>query len=137
MNNKKSEQGFTYIDVMIGIVILLVGILALLSAITGAVFQSKGQELQMDAKQIATSTMESIMAVKETTAKSEETIQLGWSKIGDTDANPNENGVPQGIFAKGFQPVYETPGVDQIFGTPDDGSDYPAQRRFQDFNAKF
>ena len=133
MKNKKSEQGFTYIDVMIGIVILLVGILALLSAITGAVFQSKGQELQMDAKQIATSTMESIMAIKEATAKSDDTLQLGWSKVGNIDTNPNENGVPQGIFVKGLQPVYATPGVDQIFGTPDDGSDSPGSKPIPGF----
>jgi len=35
---EKSEEGFSYIDVMIAVVVLLVGILALLSAITGAVF---------------------------------------------------------------------------------------------------
>ena len=125
MKNKKLEQGFTYIDVMVGMVILLVGILALLSAITGAVFQSKGQEFQLDAKQIAASTMESIMAIKETTSKTDDTLQLGWSKIGNIGNNPNENGIPQGIFDNGFKPVYATPGVDQIFGTPDDGSDYP------------
>ena len=133
MKNKKLEQGFTYIDVMVGMVILLVGILALLSAITGAVFQSKGQEFQLDAKQIATSTMESIMAIKETTSKTDDTLQLGWSKIGNIGKNPNENGVPQGIFDNGFKPVFATPGVDQIFGTPDDSSDYSGSKPIPGF----
>ena len=31
---KKNEQGFSYIDVMIAIVILMVGVLAMLSALT-------------------------------------------------------------------------------------------------------
>ena len=74
----KSEAGFTYIDVMVAVVILLVGILALMSAITGAVFQTKGQEYQLSAKQIATSTMESIMSVKET-----DPLRLGWNKVGN------------------------------------------------------
>lgn len=122
MKNKKLEQGFTYIDVMIGMVILLVGILALLSAITGAVFQSRGQELQMDAKQIAASTMESIMEIKETSAKTDDTLQLSWGKVGNVNKNPDATGAPQGIFVNGFKPVYATPGADEIFGT-DDGNE--------------
>ncbi len=48
----KSEAGFTYIDVMIAIVILMVGILALMAAMSGAVLQAKGQEQQLIAKQV-------------------------------------------------------------------------------------
>ncbi len=122
--NKKSEQGFTYIDVMIAIVVLLVGILALLSAITGAVFQAKGQEQQMSAKQIATSTMESIMSVKET-----DNGRLGWKRVGNVGSNP-VNTVPQGIFMVGFQPVKPNAGLDQIIGTADDsGTDIPGFQR--------
>ena len=116
----KSETGFTYIDVMIGIVILVVGILALLSAISGAILQSKGQEIQMDAKQIATSTLESIMSVKETVVKTNTTIQLGWQRVGNVGSNPNAAGIPQGIFVTGFQPVRPNSGTDQIIGTADD-----------------
>lgn len=110
----KSEAGFSYIDVMIAIVILLVGILALLSAITGAVFQTKGQEQQLNAKQIATSTMESIMSVKET-----DPLRLGWDKVGNICvANPCYT--PQGIFPNNFQPVKTDAGPDEIIGTADD-----------------
>lgn len=110
----KSEAGFSYIDVMIAVVILLVGILALVSAITGAIFQTKGQEQQLTAKQIGSSTMESIMSVKETDA-----ARLGWNKIGNicvTTPCP----VPQGIFQNGVQPVKMDAGPDEVVGTADD-----------------
>lgn len=111
----KSEAGFSYIDVMIAVVILLVGILALLAAITGSVFQSKGQERQLAAKQIATSTMESIMSVKET-----DETRLGWDKIGNVCVPPAACPVPQGIFLNGFQPVEVDAGPDEVIGTADD-----------------
>ncbi len=112
----KSEAGFTYIDVMIAVVILMVGILALLSGISSAVLQAKGHEQQLLAKQVASSTIESIMAVKET-----DPARLGWNSIGNVGSNPDpRNGVNQGIFVIGFQPVRANAGVDQIIGTADD-----------------
>ena len=111
-----SEAGFTYIDVMVAVVILLVGILALLSAITGSVFQTKGQEYQLNAKQIATSTMESIMSVKETT----DPTRLGWNSVGNVCIPSTFCPVPQGIFPNGFQAVKTDAGPDQIIGTADD-----------------
>jgi len=115
----KSETGFSYIDVMIAIVILLVGILGLLSAISGAVVQSKAQEQQLNAKQIASSTMESIMSVKETDLKVVP-VRLGWNRVGNIGSNLNPMGVPQGIFVSGFQPVRTNAGPDQVIGTLDD-----------------
>lgn len=116
--NKQSEAGFSYIDVMIAVVILLVGILALLSAITGAIIQAKGQEHQLSAKQTATSTIESIMSVKET-----DPTRLGWIAVGNVGSNPDENNDPRGIFLTGFQPVKPDAGPDQIIGTADDTGD--------------
>ncbi len=119
------EAGFTYIDVMVAVVILLVGILALLSAITGSVFQTKGQEYQLNAKQIATSTMESIMSVKETTDPS----RLGWNSVGNI-CTGSPCPVPQGIFPTGFQSVRTDAGPDQIIGTADDtGTVVPGLQR--------
>lgn len=118
--NEKLEAGFSYIDVMIAIVILLVGILGMLSAMTGAVVQSKGQELQTQAKQIAASTIESIMAVKENDKTTPNAVQLGWENVGNIGSNIKA-GVPQGIFVNGFQPVYSDAGADEIIGTSDDG----------------
>ncbi len=113
---EKSEEGFSYIDVMIAVVVLLVGILALLSAITGAVFQSRGQEQQLNAKQVSTSTMESIMSVKET---ADVNGRLGWNALGNVGSNP-VGGVNMGIFVTGFQNVTTDAGPDEVIGTADD-----------------
>lgn len=123
----KSEKGFSYIDVMIAVVILLVGILALLSAITGAIFMSRGQDQQLNAKQIATSTMESIMSVKET---ADATGRLGWIRLGNVGSNPDASGANQGIFVTGFQNVTTDAGPDEVIGTADDaGTAVPGFQR--------
>ncbi len=120
----RSEAGFSYIDVMIALVILMVGILALLSGISGSVLQTRGQEQQLLAKQYATSAMESIMSVKET-----DPARLGWNAIGNVGSNPI-NGVPQGIFVTGNQDVETEAGPDEVIGTADDtGTVVPGLQR--------
>lgn len=111
---RRSEAGFSYIDVMIALVILMVGILALLSGLSTSILQARGHEQQLLAKQVATSTMESIMSVKET-----DPDRLGWNAIGNIGSNP-VNGVPQGIFVNGLQPVFQNAGPDEVLGTADD-----------------
>jgi type II secretory pathway pseudopilin PulG len=110
----RSQAGFSYIDVMIALVILLVGVLALLSGISGSIIQARAHEQQLLAKQVATSTMESIMSVKET-----DPLRLGWKAVGNVGSNP-VNGVNQGIFLTGWQSVYSDPGADEVIGTADD-----------------
>lgn len=112
----KSEDGFSYIDVMIALVILMFGILSMLAAISWSVVQAAGHEQQLLAKQIATSTLESIMSVKET-----DPTRLGWSAVGNIGSNPDPaTGVARGIFSIGFQPVRTDAGPDEIVGTVDD-----------------
>lgn len=108
------QSGFSYIDVMVAIVILMVGILALMAGIAGGVIQSRGQQQQMVAKQIAASTMESIMSVKET-----DPSRLGWDAVGNVGSNV-VNGTPRGIFVVGTQNVLPNAGADEIIGTADD-----------------
>jgi len=110
-----SAAGFSYVDVMVAVVILMVGILALLSGITGAVVQSRAQEAQLEAKQIAASTMESIMSLKET-----DPDRLGWITIGNVGSNPDVNNIPRGLFVNGEQPVRTDAGADEVLGTADD-----------------
>jgi type II secretory pathway pseudopilin PulG len=112
--NIRSEQGFSYIDVMIAIVILMVGILALMAGMSASVLQAKGQEQQMIAKQTAASTMESIMSVKET-----DPARLGWPAVGNVGSNI-VSGVPRGIFIVGMQNVRPDAGADEVLGTADD-----------------
>lgn len=110
---------------MIGLVILLVGILALMAGISGSVLVARGQQQQLLAKQVATSAMESVMSVKET-----DPSRLGWNAVGNVGSNPNANGVAQGIFVAGFQPATINAGSDEVIGTADDtGAAIPAIQR--------
>lgn len=112
---KDLEAGFSYIDVMVAIVILTVGIMALLSAITISVVQARGQAEQLKAKQIAATTLESIMSVKET-----DPTRMGWPAVGNVGSNLDANGVPRGIFITGENSVLSNAGPDEVVGTADD-----------------
>ncbi len=128
----KSEAGFSYIDVIIAIVILMVGILAMLAGISAAIVHWAAQEQQLGAKQITTSAMESIMSAKETdTNRPAALIRLGWDAVGNVGSNIDpETGVAQGIFVTGFQQVTTGAGPDEIVGTgDDDGEEMPGFQR--------
>jgi type II secretory pathway pseudopilin PulG len=108
---KKSEQGFTYIEVMCAIVILMVGILAQLSAMSLSMLRQRESEKQTAARQLANSTLESIFAARD----------LGntggissFTSINTTDIDNN------GIFLPNWNPVREDAGQDGIHGTADD-----------------
>lgn len=122
--SKKNEEGFSYVEVVIAMVIFMIGIMAVMSGLSGAVVQSRGQEQQLLSKQLATSALESIMSVKET-----DPARLGWPAVGNVGTNPI-NGVPRGIFLAGQQPIRRDAGPDKIIGTADDtGDTYPAMSR--------
>lgn len=121
----ENESGFSYVEVMIAMVILLVGVLALLSASAAAALLSSGQNQQLNAVRLASSTMESLMSTKETDPN-----RLGWSSIGNIGTNLDGSGVPRGIFVNGRVDVRQDPGPDQIIGTADDtGPTIPGLQR--------
>jgi type II secretory pathway pseudopilin PulG len=108
---QNSEQGFTYIEVMCAIVILMVGILAQLSAMSLSMLRQRESEKQTAARQLASSTLESIFAARD----------LGntgglssFAAINTTDVHTN------GLFLPGWNPVREDSGKDGIHGTADD-----------------
>jgi type II secretory pathway pseudopilin PulG len=106
-----SSAGFSYIDVMVAIVIMMVGILALISAISASMLISRGQENQLNAKQYAVSTMESIMSAKETAPDPGDPTPLGWNAVANQ---------PAGVFVAGVREVRQNAGPDEIIGTVDD-----------------
>jgi prepilin-type N-terminal cleavage/methylation domain-containing protein len=108
---KNNEQGFTYIEVMCAIVILLVGILAQVSAITFSVLRQREAEQQSIARQIAASTIESIFAARD--LANDDGIS-SFANINTTDVSTD------GIFIPGWFPVREDAGKDGILGTADD-----------------
>ena len=74
---------------------------------------SKGQENQLLAKQIAGSTMESIMSLKETDPN-----RLGWITVGNVGSNPDVNNIPAGTLVTGQQPVRSDAGPDEVSALP-------------------
>ena len=110
------EEGFSYVDVMVALVIFLIGILGYLSAISAGVLLSRGQQQQLTARHIAATAMESIMAAKETDPN-----RLGWDAIGNVGSNLDpETSLTQGVFLTGFRQVVAGAGPDEVVGTADD-----------------
>ena len=117
MIQKSNERGFSYIDVMIALVILMVGILASTAALTANLVRSYETEKQVIAKQIALSTIESIFSARDIAKPG---AISGWQTIGMVGANPDSGGTPQGVFLAGFLPIREDFGADGVAGTADD-----------------
>lgn len=122
MKMHKDQNGFSYIDVMIALVILLIGILGAAGALAANIFRSYEAEKVIIAKQLALSSMESIFAAREikpAAAADVNARMLAWKSIGNVGSNP-VSGVPQGIFLTGYCPVRANNGADGIIGTADD-----------------
>ncbi len=116
MQNKKTTQdGFTYMEVMVAIVILTIGILAQLSALSLSMMRASESEQRNEARQIASSTVESIFAARDLGNASGIS---NWEAINLSDVNSD------GIFISGWNPIREDSGQDGIHGTSDDACPY-------------
>ena len=103
------QQGFSLIEVMISIVIVMVGLLALAGTMGLALASTSNSQEDLIAKQKAMEAVESIYTARNTQ-------QLGFAAI----ANVNAAG---GIFNVGYQPLLAA-GPDGLVGTNDD-QNYP------------
>lgn len=112
----KQQNGFSYIDVMISMLIFLIGILAMGGALMSNRMRAQIIEKQVVAKQLALSSLESIMAAKE--LKPADEIS-GWDTIGNVGSNL-VSGANRGIFESGYRPIRQGHGADGIMGTADD-----------------
>lgn len=112
----QNQAGFSYIEVMIALVILLVGVLGLTSALSANLIRSYESEKRIIAKQTALSTIESMISARDIQRAG---AISGWETIGNVGTNP-VNGVNQGIFLTGFTPIREDLGWDGVAGTADD-----------------
>lgn len=112
---RRGENGFSYIDVMIAIVLLVFGVLTLAATLTANLVRSLETERQIIAKQLAVSTSESIISARDINLN---TTNNGWTTI--ANVNPGD---PQanGIFLNGWTPIREDSGADGVAGTADDG----------------
>jgi hypothetical protein len=104
----RHERGVSYIDVLIAITILLVGVLALGAALTAAVVRASESQEQLEAKQYASSTIEAIFAARDI-----ETLGFAAAK----------NVANGGVFLDGEVAIRTGAGDDGIVGTADDDGD--------------
>jgi len=120
MKQRKKESGFSLIEVIISLVVLMVGILATMSAISFSIFSMQESEKRSLAKEFARSTMETIFAIRDLQAFDPQTGQpYNWNAI------QISNGSNGGVFMDGWKPIRENPGNDGIFGTADDACNAP------------
>lgn len=102
--SKRTQQGFSLIEVMISMAILVIGLVSLLGVFGIAMAATQTSQQNTIAKQLANEAMEGILTARETS-------NITWAQINNTGAG--------GIFVAGFTPIYN-PGVDGIIGTVDD-----------------
>lgn len=114
--NSENEKGFSYIEVMIALVILMVGVLQMASALSANLLRSYETEKRIVAKQIGLSTIESIISARDI---AREGALEGWDSIGNVGSNPVD-GEYRGVFLNGWCPIREDLGWDGVAGTADD-----------------
>jgi prepilin-type N-terminal cleavage/methylation domain-containing protein len=105
----RKQRGFTLIEVMIAMAVLVFGVLSLVSVFTQGLRASYQTQIQYIAQQKAQEAMESIFTARDTRLVT--SAQINNVSIG-------------GIFKDNAQPLY-APGPDGLFGTADDDSSNP------------
>jgi prepilin-type N-terminal cleavage/methylation domain-containing protein len=107
---RRTERGFTIIEVMIAIVILSIGILTVVAGFATALASTQNAQQNLIARQKALEALESIFTARNTQ-------QITFSQIANLGAG--------GIFAGGAQPLWSA-GNDGLVNTADD-LPFPAQ----------
>jgi prepilin-type N-terminal cleavage/methylation domain-containing protein len=102
----KTQRGFSLIEVMMSMVILVVGLISMLGVFGIAMAATQTSQLNGTAKQLANEAIESILTARET-------ANVTWTQIQNTGAG--------GIYLPGLLPV-NCAGVDGIVGTADDAA---------------
>jgi prepilin-type N-terminal cleavage/methylation domain-containing protein len=111
---KSRQAGFSFIEVMISMIVVTVGLVGMLSVFAFATASTQSAQQDMIAKQLASEAMESIFTARET-------AQVTWGQIQNTGTGQT----PDGIFVTGFQDIHQS-GANGIYGTSDD-ADSPAR----------
>lgn len=113
----ENEKGFSLIETCIALVILTIGILSVMGAISYSWRIIQESEKATFAKEQARSAMETVFSIRDLklydTAGPVDEEAL-WKMIQVRSGN---NG---GVFLSGWTPIRENPGIDGIYGTADD-----------------
>lgn len=111
---KNNEEGFSFVDVVIAVMILMIGILALVGALAGAIVRSQESAQEIRGKQYAEAALESVISARDISVQN---TALGaanqyWNNI--------RNVANGGVFLDGPQAVRSGEGNDGVLGTADD-----------------
>jgi prepilin-type N-terminal cleavage/methylation domain-containing protein len=104
IERRKSEAGFSLIEVMVSMAVLTIGLLSLLGVFGLAMAATQDSQQDLIAKQLANEALESIITARDT-------AQIQWDQV--------RNISDGGIFLNDYQEMYK-PGADGIMGTADD-----------------
>lgn len=108
--HSSEEQGFSYLDVLIAVTILMIGVLTFSGVLAVSFMRTNQGAVQLRAKALATTTLESVMGARY--------VQVGGNPY-SFDAIQNTT-KPGGVFVVGRQPIREKAGPDGLYGTADD-----------------
>jgi prepilin-type N-terminal cleavage/methylation domain-containing protein len=103
----KTQRGFSLIEVMVSMVILVIGLVSMLGVFGIAMAATQTSQQNGIAKQLANEAIESILTARET-------ANVTWNQI-------QNSSTVGGIYLSGFQPL-NCAGVDGIVGTADDAA---------------
>lgn len=113
---KIKESGFSLVETVIALVILMIGILATITALSFSLLYVQETERSTYAREYARSTMETIFSIRDLQLFDAEgnNVTYNWDTLVVKKSGNS------GIFTDGWTPIRENPGVDGIFGTADD-----------------
>ena len=115
-----NEKGFSLIETVIALVILTIGILTAMGAISFSWRLIQESEKATFSKEQARSTMETVFSIRDLQLFSETSENAyNWDSI------QTKRGGNTGIFLDGWNPIRESPGIDGIYGTADDACAAP------------
>lgn len=104
---RKTQAGFTLVEVMVAAVVLAAGLLSVLSLFAYSLSTLQMSQEDLIARQKAKEGMESVFSARDSS-------QITFDQI-----NNQANG---GIFLDDFAPIYDPPGADGIANTADDAT---------------
>jgi type IV pilus modification protein PilV len=115
-HGKRTDSGFSLIEVMISMAVLTVGLVSLLGVFGLAMATTQTSQQDMIAKQLANEASESIVTARNT-------AQINWDDLQNSGSTscPLTGAATCGIFLTGAQQIYNA-GADGIYGTTDDST---------------
>jgi Tfp pilus assembly protein PilV len=113
---KSKESGFSLIETIFALLILMIGILATISALSFSIFYVQESEKNTYAREYARSALETIFSIRDLQLFDAEgnNVTYNW------DTLVVKNTTNSGIFTDDWTPIRESPGKDGIYGTADD-----------------